>query len=317
MAWRPSVHAGCTPKPPPVRVAGQFDLGDCAFRDGLEGPLLRLCGAERTSILLRAAGMLPTRSLDSEPMADALEFGTLDVTDFTVGAMLRAGIAIRRSVRGAASLESAAEVIVRYLYDHCVDVGTGERSCAMVRFYKTHPFGALEPEQQRFASAQLGDTPPADGMRCLTLLATAGDEPAWNSRHESRGHAAIPLPTAERVRAAPMVTRLIEQLGLDLESVVAGSSLPTRGPDARTYEVFHVEDALASPFIPAQREFVIPHRIASVVGFGGLLRSGELFAVVLFSHARIPARSAARFRTIALDVRSSLFSFDETNTWSR
>lgn len=266
---------------------------------------------------MRAAGMLPARSLDSEPMADTLEFGTLDITDFTVGAMLRAGIAIRRAVRGAESLEGAADVIVRYLYDHCVDVKTGERSCAMARFYKTHPFGGLEPAQQRFATAQLGDMPPSEEMRCLTLLATAGDEPAWNSRHESRGHVAIPLPTAESVRAAPMVTRLIEELGLDLESVVAGSAPPTRGPDARTYDVFHVEDALASPFIPAQREFVIPHRIASVVGFGGLLRSGELFAVIIFSRDRIPARSAARFRTIALDVRSSLFSFDETNTWTR
>jgi hypothetical protein len=53
------------------------------------------------------------------------------------------------------------------------------------------------------------------------------------------------------------------------------------------------------------------------VGFGGLLRSGELFAVILFSRHRIPARSASRFRSIALDVRSSLFSFDESRTWRR
>jgi hypothetical protein len=74
-------------------------------------------------------------------------------------------------------------------------------------------------------------------------------------------------------------------------------------------------DALGSSFIPAQRDFVEPHRIESVVGFCGLLRSGELFAVILFSRDTIPARSAARFRTIVLDVRSSLFSFDETRTW--
>ena len=88
-----------------------------------------------------------------------------------------------------------------------------------------------------------------------------------------------------------------------------------RGADARTYDVFHVEQALGSPFIPAQRDFVEPYGIASVVGFGGLLRSGELFSVILFSRATIPARCAARFRTIALDVRSSLFAFDEGRTW--
>jgi hypothetical protein len=248
-------------------------------------------------------------------MADAPDFGTLDVTDFTVGAMLRAGIAIRRAVRGTTSLEAAADVIVRYLYDHCLDSDTGERSCALVRFYKTHPYGRLEPALQEFADAQLGEHTATASMRCLTLLASAGDEPAWNSRHDSRSHKVIPLPTAEIIRAAPMITRLIEDLGFDLEALVSGAAQAERGPDARTYDVFHVEDARGSPYIPAQREFVIPHRIASVVGFGGLLRSGELFVVILFSRAPIPSRSASRFRTIALDVRSSLFSFDESNVW--
>jgi hypothetical protein len=40
-----------------------------------------------------------------------------------------------------------------------------------------------------------------------------------------------------------------------------------------------------------------------------------MFAIILFSRVRIPRRSAARFRTIALDVRSSLFLFDEARTW--
>jgi hypothetical protein len=76
-----------------------------------------------------------------------------------------------------------------------------------------------------------------------------------------------------------------------------------------------MEDAVGNPYIPAQAEFVVKYRIASVVGFGGLLRSGEMFSVVLFSRARIPVSSAARFRTIALDVRSALFSFDESQVW--
>jgi hypothetical protein len=248
-------------------------------------------------------------------MAKAPNFGTLDLTDFTVGGMLRAGIAVRQAVRGATSLEGAADRIVGYLYEHCLDSATGDRSCALVRFYKTHPFAQLGPELQAVAAAQLGTSPASPWLRCLTLMASAGDEPAWNSRHESRGHRAIPLPSAERVRAAPMIMRLIEDLGIDIESIVAGAEGGVRGPVARNYDVFHVEHALGSPYIPAQRDFVIPHRIASVVGFGGLLRSGELFAVVLFSRAQIPAASAARFRSIALDVRSSLFGFDESATW--
>jgi hypothetical protein len=247
-------------------------------------------------------------------MADQPDFGPLDVTDFTVGAMLRAGIAIRRAARGANSLEDAADAITRYLHDHCVGP-EGRRSCALVRFYKTHRYGTLGPDLKAFAAAQLGDLEPNVEMRCLVLLATAGDEPAWNARKSSRGHQAIPLPSAERVRGAPMIVRLIEDMGMDIESLVSAAAPPVRAADARTYDVFHVERALGSPFIPAQRDFVEPYKIASVVGFGGLLRSGELFSVILFSRDTIPARSAARFRTIALDVRSSLFSFDESRTW--
>jgi hypothetical protein len=190
------------------------------------------------------------------------------------------------------------------------------RACALVRFYKTHPYSDLPTDLQRFAAAQLGDAVPRSDMRCLTLLASAGIEEEWNSRHTSRGHKAIPLASAEMVRGAPMVARLIEDLGLDVESVVSGGAPAPRG-DTRTYEVFHVESAPGSPHIPAQKEFVERYGICSVVGFGGLLRSGELFTIILFSRERIPVRSAARFRTIALDVRSALFAFDESNVWRR
>ena len=247
-------------------------------------------------------------------MAQAPEFGTLDVTDFTVGAMLRAGIAVRRAVRGAASTEDAAEAVVRYLYDACA-TPDGERSALMVRFYKTHPYGTLEPALRQFAAAQLGSAHPRDDMRCLVLMATVGEEPEWNSRHDSKGHQAIPLPSAERVRAAPMIMRLIEELGVDVESLVSSAPERARGSETRTYDVFHVEDAAGSPYIPAQADFVERYGVASVVGFGGMLRSGELFAVILFSRHRIPGRSASRFRTIALDVRSSLFTLDDSRTW--
>jgi hypothetical protein len=247
-------------------------------------------------------------------MADAPDFGSLDVTDFTVGAMLRTGIAIRRAVRGCATLEAAANRVVGYLYEHCTGAD-GSRSCALVRFYKTHPYGGLEPAQQRFAAAQLGAIPPRKSMRCLALVASTGDEPEWSSRHTSRSHMAIPLPSAESVRSAPMITRLIEDLGVDVESLVSSAPATVRGTDARTYDVFHVEDARGSPHIPAQEAFVERYGIRSVVGFGGLLRSGELFAVILFSRHHIPARSATRFRTIALDVRSALFRVDEEKIW--
>lgn len=258
-----------------------------------------------------APGVFPSYS----QMSDLPDFGTLDVADFTVGGMLRAGIAIRRIVKGADTVEDATQCIVQYLYDHFADPISGERTCPLVRFYKTDPYGGLPRELQEFASKQLGDIPATPSMRCLCLLATAGDEPEWNDRRQSRSHQAIALPSVEIVREAPMIAGLIEELGLDIASVIGGGEPAMRGSTSRTYDVFHVEDARGSPHVPAQRNFVERYGIASVVGFGGLLRSGELYAVVLFSRVTIPARSAARFRTIALDVRSALYALDETRIW--
>ena len=241
--------------------------------------------------------------------------GHIDIANFSVGDMLRAGLALRQVVRDAGSLEEAAGLVVRYLYNNCVDRATGERACALVRFYKTHRLGDLELGVRQFAESQLGSIAPDPAMRCLALLGTVGDEPAWNDRHHSRSHRAIPLPSADIVRRAPMIAGLIEQLGLEIESVVSRSVRSRRPGEGPTYDVFHVEHALGSPHIPAQAEFVAQYGVASVVGFGGLLRSGELFTVIVFARTEIPVSSAARFRTIALDVRSALYTLPEDRTW--
>ena len=239
----------------------------------------------------------------------------LDLENFTVGGMLRAGVGVRRVVRGAESLEEAADRMVRFFYDRCVSPENGERTTVLVRFYKTHPYGDLPLDLQLFAERDSGGVKPSAGLRCLTLLATAGDEPAWMSRHSSRGHQAIPLPSADIVRRAPMIAKLIEDLGFDIDAVVRGDVMPDRPGDSKTYEVFHVEDALGSPSIPAQQDFVVPYGVRSVLGFGGLLRSGELYAIILFARATITKGSASRFRSIALDVRSALYALNEANTW--
>jgi hypothetical protein len=249
-------------------------------------------------------------------MSSVPNLGDIDLTNFSIGSMLRAGVALRRDQRGVGTMEDAAQLAVSYFYTHCLDAVDGERACALVRFYKTHEYGELGTPLKRVADRQLGSVRPSDAMRCLVLLATAGDVPAWNAREHSQSHQVIPLPNAEMVRRAPMILRLIEDMGLDVNAVVEGSPAPERG-DTRSYDVFHVEEARGSPHIPAQRDFVEPYGIKSVVGFGGLLRSGELFAVILFSRVRVPPASAARFRTIALDLRSVLFQLDESHTWRR
>jgi len=234
-----------------------------------------------------------------------------DLTRFDLTAMLRCGLGLRSAAHAARDIEAAADAIVRFLHDEFRDSATDDRQLALARFYRTQAFATLDAAQHRFAEEMLGGVEPDPAMRCLCLVATAGSERAWNDRRTSRGHQAIPLPNPGIVERAPMIAQMIRGFGLELSAVVNPEHVLRTDMHGRTYGVFHVERALGSPYIPAQADFVVPHRIESVVGFGGALRGGDIFAVILFSRVPIRHDAADRFRSLALDVKAAIFNFDD------
>jgi hypothetical protein len=236
-----------------------------------------------------------------------------NLEEFELADMLRCSQGLQEAVRGEACMETAAAAVCRFLYDELGD-GGGGRACPLVRFYKTHAYGALPPELQRFAKRAFGAvaiSPPEPAMKCLTLLATVGDEPQWNDRRASENHQAIPLPSPYVVERAPMIAQLIREFGMDLGSVVRPPGDVVRALGGKSYGVFHVENAAGSPYIPAQEGFVDRYGIRSVVGFGGLLPTGDLFGVILFSRVHVPVGSADRFRPLALELRSCLTPYED------
>lgn len=236
-----------------------------------------------------------------------------DLTNFTQDDMYRCAIKLRNMDMGSKNIEDTATQIVRHLYENCVDPNSNKSSCALVRFFKTHPYGFLNQELQEAAQAILNNRTILPATKCLTLLATAGDIPDWNTRQSSRGHQAIPFVDENFIYRAPMILQLIQQFGLDVSTVV--NMVPTLITDLerRTFNVFYVPEALHSPYIPAQEEFVIPYSIKSVLGFGGMLPSGNLFAVILFSKVFIPPATANLFKWVSAYVRIATAAFDHDN----
>jgi hypothetical protein len=237
-----------------------------------------------------------------------------DIARFDLAAQLRCGRGLRSAIIGALSMESAAQRVCRFLFEE-LRAPDGERACALVRCYKTHPLSELPQELQAVARRALDEEEPRPNTKCLTLLASSGEEPAWNSRQRSRNHRVIPLASERMIERAPMIAQLIQQFGLELSHVVHPTSDVVRDLAGKKYGVFHVEEALGSVHIPAQEEFVVRHRVHSVVGFGGSLPSGDLFAVIFFSHVRVNAETAERFRSIALDLKGHFFTIDGKRTF--
>ncbi|MEO5588999.1 MAG: hypothetical protein ABIS03_05380 [Gemmatimonadaceae bacterium] len=239
------------------------------------------------------------------------EHSIWDLSKFSLLDMLRCSRGLQRATSEAKTFGEASSAIVRYLYDESRKSDTDAHQCALIRFYKTSAFAKLGSAERDFVDAQMAGVSLDAETRVLTMMATVGAEEAWCDRMRSAGHLAIPLPSVEIVERAPMIAGLIRALGIDIADVVAPNPVFMDREAAKTYDVFHVEKAAGSVFIPAQDDFVMPYGIQSVIGFGGLLADGELFAVVMFTTVPVPPAAAGRFRNIALDVKAITYPLAE------
>ena len=221
--------------------------------------------------------------------------------------------ALRKDLTGLArsgrSLESISRALVGHLRTTLKDEN-GEPALALVRFFKTHVYSDLPPDLQQFADRWIPEEDRPEWLRCLTLLATDGDEPRWRNRRESAGHQAVPLLSEEMVLGAPMIAQMIREFGLSISEVV------NPAPDlivqsTATYGIFHIPEAQESPYIPDQADFVKPYGIHSVLGFGGLLPNADLWTIIMFSRLPISKETAASFRRIASGLTVTLIPFAE------
>jgi hypothetical protein len=224
--------------------------------------------------------------------------------------MTECGKILRNIGKDAKNMEEVANRIVHYLYNNLIDGESGNRACSLVRFFKTHTYEKLDDELQNFSRSMLGDYFVLPDMKCLTLLATAGENPEWNSRKTSTGHKAIPLPSEQAVHHIPMIRTLIIQLGLSISMVIKPDPKLLLDTEQKTYNVFYVSEAPGCPHIPAQKEFVIPYSIKSVLGFGGVLPSGDIFAVIMFLKVPVSKEIANFFKTLSLNIKIAVLPFE-------
>ncbi len=234
-----------------------------------------------------------------------------DLTKFTLRDMSECGLALRQTLDKSDCMEDIGNLIVKYFYENFSDKITGEKNCTLVRFFKTHAYEKLTPELQEYTRDILGQQETTDNLKCLTLLATAGEIPEWNSRYKSVKHKVIPLATEDEIARIPMISQLITQLGLNPGIVLKSNPDLLIDCEQQMHNVFYVPNALGSPHIPAQNSFVIPFGIKSVIGFGGLLPSGDMFVVLMFARVIIPETIVELIRPLALNVKTAILPFDD------
>jgi PAS domain S-box-containing protein len=228
---------------------------------------------------------------------------------FSLREMTECSAALRGIGRHSSTMRDAAGRVVHYLYSNLGDPETGRRDCVLVRCFRTSAYGTLDAETQQLACEKLGGTVPAPDTRCFTLIATAGDEPGWNVVENSRRYRALPLVSPAFVSQFPMFSQLLHQFGISLETAVSPERDFLVDIEETSYNVFYVPTASGSPHVPVQADFVEKYGVQSVLCFGGLLSSKDLFAVILFSRIPIDRESANLCKSLALGVKVSLLPF--------
>lgn len=244
-----------------------------------------------------------------KPRDSASPRGAYDLNHFTPADMVRCGHELRRLAAESSSLEEAAQAVTRHLYDRLRDAE--QCSCVLVRFFITQRYAKLPEDLRRFAAEQAAGLVLEPGTNCLTLLASAGDDPQWNSRRDSRLHKCIPLASNAMAERFPVLSELIRQFDLTSSDATRPAAEIPKDAAHKSIGLLYVPRASESPLVPAQQDFVVPRGVVSVLGIGDLLPNGALFALLMFTRVAVDDPVSEMFRAVGLNLKLGLLDVCE------
>ena len=241
------------------------------------------------------------------------------IADFSGADILSLQDDLRAALKDCGSLEEAAQRAADTIYAALSD------SAVLVRLFATLPFGNLPADLQRRV-AELACINGCDGTvrndaLVLTLLGTRGTKAPWNSRAQSAGHAGIPLISAAFVEAIPMVSRLLRELGVNLEwfnqqdrtavekKLVGGLA-----------GLFYVRDAATAvdqgnrQIIPAQ-DFVAENGIRTVFGLGGVYSGGTVLTLLVFTRDALEKAEVEPYVRIVQSIKAATAALVDRGRW--
>ena len=208
-------------------------------------------------------------------------------------------------------LEKAAQELATALHTQF------DESVVIARVFVTVPFGSLPEANQNFVR-KLAESAGAasdlkSGTPVLSLIGTHGQEDDWNDRRNSKGHVGIPLISSSFVGAIPMISRLLQELGVPLDWSDSHDTeiiIETLGGGAG---LFFVEDAGQATDqegrkIIAAQDFVSSYEVKSVFGTGGVYPNGQMIVLVVFCRDSFARAEAEHFLALAQSFRGQTTS---------
>jgi hypothetical protein len=179
-------------------------------------------------------------------------------------------------------------------------------SLVLLRVFSTVRYANLPRDVQASVKEKVGAAGGGEALlgdtAVLTLLGSRGQLEPWNDRRKSQAHMGVPLISSGFVAGVPMMSRLLQSLGLKLEWLDGDTTgMISQSPLAG---VFFVDDAATATdakdrLIIPQQDFVKEHGVQSVFGFGGTYSTGDFFALIAFSNGSVNQDSVKMFLPLA------------------
>lgn len=218
---------------------------------------------------------------------------------------------IRSQASTASNLEAAAQTLVESTYRAFED------SSVLVRLYVTVPFSELPDFNANFVRNLAQSTGVSqelkDDTQVLSLLGTFGKEEKWRDRMQSQGHVGIPLVSAKFVGEIPMISRLLQQIGVGLDWVDPQDIKIVAKDPEKLSGMFYLKDAAVETdskgrkVIPMQ-DFVSQYGVKTVFGFARGYDTGAMAVLVVFAGEEIDKNKANSFETLATAFQAATAS---------
>ena len=190
-------------------------------------------------------------------------------------------------------------------------------SLVLIRAFLTVPYENLPAFQHDYASRLALSVDLEDLLQphtpVHTLIATRGRDPEWNHIQASRGHVAIPLLSDDFVESIPMMSRLLNDLGLPLSWAQDPGTILERymlGSEVGCFWVadpVNAVDKLERKIISAQ-DFVLDHSVHAVFAVGGILFGGAVFTLIFFAQDPVESRTPRAFMPLINQMKGTMVS---------
>jgi hypothetical protein len=150
-----------------------------------------------------------------------------------------------------------------------------------------------------------------DDTLILSLLGTRGLKPEWNDRRKSQGHVGIPLASADFVDKVPMISRLLKEVGLNLDWIDSKDTAIVTKTIGGISGAFFVQDAKQAidhqgrKIIPAQ-DFVEANKVKTVFGLAdGYATSRAFVTIIMFCREMLDKPQAELFSPLISALKAN------------